>query len=74
MNESQIAYIEHGWGPYGWLETDTGERAYDNFSRLLRERIIFLNGPVMNGILRHRCHSFCTSRQRTRPKNLYVYQ
>merc|ERR1711974_39069 len=27
-----------------------GERAYDIFSRLLKERIIFLNGPVHDGM------------------------
>src|SRR3977135_338138 len=27
-----------------------GERAYDIFSRLLKERIIFLNGPVEDGM------------------------
>lgn len=27
-------------------QTDRGERSYDIFSRLLRERIIYLNGPV----------------------------
>ena len=27
-------------------QTNRGERSYDIFSRLLKERIIFLNGPV----------------------------
>ncbi|MGZ3346767.1 MAG: ATP-dependent Clp protease proteolytic subunit, partial [Caulobacteraceae bacterium] len=27
-------------------QTSRGERAFDIFSRLLKERIIFLNGPV----------------------------
>ena len=27
-------------------QTNRGERAYDIFSRLLKERIIFLTGPV----------------------------
>ncbi len=27
-------------------QTSRGERSYDIFSRLLKERIIFLNGPV----------------------------
>ncbi len=31
-------------------QTARGERAYDIFSRLLRERIIFLNGPVHDGM------------------------
>ena len=31
-------------------QTARGERAYDIFSRLLKERIIFVNGPVHDGI------------------------
>ncbi|MGH1465845.1 MAG: ATP-dependent Clp protease proteolytic subunit [Cognatishimia sp.] len=31
-------------------QTSRGERAYDIFSRLLKERIIFLNGPVHDGM------------------------
>ena len=31
-------------------QTNRGERAYDIFSRLLKERIIFITGPVEDGI------------------------
>ncbi len=31
-------------------QTNRGERAYDIFSRLLKERIIFLVGPVNDGV------------------------
>ena len=31
-------------------QTNRGERAYDIYSRLLKERIIFLNGPVEDGM------------------------
>ncbi|MBX4336226.1 ATP-dependent Clp endopeptidase proteolytic subunit ClpP [Bartonella raoultii] len=31
-------------------QTNRGERAYDIFSRLLKERIIFINGPVEDGM------------------------
>lgn len=31
-------------------QTSRGERAYDIFSRLLKERIIFVNGPVYDGM------------------------
>ena len=31
-------------------QTNRGERAYDIFSRLLKERIIFLNGPIEDGV------------------------
>jgi ATP-dependent Clp protease protease subunit len=31
-------------------QTSRGERSYDIFSRLLKERIIFLNGPIDDGV------------------------
>ena len=31
-------------------QTSRGERAFDIFSRLLKERIVFLNGPVDDGV------------------------
>src|SRR5215467_12657159 len=31
-------------------QTNRGERAYDIYSRLLKERIIFITGPVEDGI------------------------
>ncbi|MCY3983053.1 MAG: ATP-dependent Clp protease proteolytic subunit [Roseovarius sp.] len=31
-------------------QTSRGERAYDIFSRLLKERIVFVNGPVFDGM------------------------
>src|SRR5207237_2164212 len=31
-------------------QTNRGERAYDIYSRLLKERIIFITGPVEDGV------------------------
>ena len=31
-------------------QTARGERAYDIFSRLLKERIVFVSGPVLDGM------------------------
>ena len=31
-------------------QTSRGERAYDIFSRLLKERVIFINGPIHDGM------------------------
>src|ERR1700755_157620 len=36
--------------PRGVEQTNRGERAYDIFSRLLKERIIFVTGPVEDGM------------------------
>ena len=33
-------------------QTNRGERAYDIFSRLLKERIIFLTGPIFDEVAR----------------------
>ena len=51
-----------------------GERAYDIFSRLLKERIVFLNGPVHDAV----AHSitaqliFLESQNRDKPINFYI--
>ena len=47
-------------------QTNRGERAYDIYSRLLKERIIFLVGPVDDGVARWSARSSCSSRRRTR--------
>jgi ATP-dependent Clp endopeptidase proteolytic subunit ClpP len=47
-------------------QTSRGERAFDIFSRLLKERVIFLNGPVEDGMAALICASFCISKPRTR--------
>ena len=36
-------------------QTNRGERAYDIFSRLLKERIVFLNGPIDDGVASLAC-------------------
>ena len=49
-------------------QTNRGERAYDIYSRLLKERIIFLVGPVNDGVASLICASCSSSRARTRPR------
>ena len=52
MNKSNIQSISHfspnnlGYIPMGIEQSGRGERAYDIYSRLLKERVIFLVGPV----------------------------
>lgn len=52
MNYSQTELYEQHMAlvPMVVEQTSRGERAYDIFSRLLKERIIFLNGPVHDGM------------------------
>ena len=50
--------------------TNRGERAYDIYSRLLRERIIFLTGPVHDGVSTLVCAQFARRRRLVRPGDL----
>ena len=49
-------------------ETNRGERAYDIYSRLLKERIIFITGPSKTALPRWWSRSFCFSKPRTRKR------
>ena len=49
-------------------QTNRGERAYDIFSRLLKERIIFLNGPIDDGVASLVCSQLLFLESETRPK------
>lgn len=55
-------------------QTNRGERAYDIFSRLLKERIIFLNGPVDDGISSLVCSQllFLESENPTKDISMYI--
>ncbi len=46
-------------------QTNRGERAYDIYSRLLKERIIFLTGPVEDGMSTLAVASFSSLRRKT---------
>ena len=41
-------------------ETNRGERAYDIYSRLLKERIIFITGPIEDGMATLLLRSYCS--------------
>jgi len=45
MGDSRDAYVNY-LVPMVVEQTVRGERAYDIFSRLLQERIIFITGPI----------------------------
>ena len=49
-------------------QTNRGERAYDIFSRLLKERIIFLNGPIDDGVASLACSQLLFLSQKIRQK------
>jgi ATP-dependent Clp protease protease subunit len=55
-------------------QTNRGERAYDIFSRLLKERIIFLNGPIDDGVVSLVCSQllFLESENPTKDISMYI--
>ncbi|WP_438722036.1 ATP-dependent Clp endopeptidase proteolytic subunit ClpP [Bartonella rochalimae] len=55
-------------------QTNRGERAYDIFSRLLKERIIFINGPVEDNMAMLVCAQllFLEAKNPKKEINLYI--
>ncbi|WP_299651638.1 ATP-dependent Clp protease proteolytic subunit [uncultured Jannaschia sp.] len=45
-----VEHFQNNLVPMVVEQTSRGERAYDIFSRLLKERIVFVNGPVHDGM------------------------
>jgi len=60
--------------PMAVEQTNRGERAYDIFSRLLKERIIFLNGPIDDGVASLVCSQllFLESENPTKDISMYI--
>lgn len=54
-------------------QTNRGERAYDIFSRLLKERIIFLNGPVHDGMAHLIVAQLLFLESESPTKDIYMY-
>src|SRR6478609_6970943 len=55
-------------------QTNRGERAYDIFSRLLKERIIFITGPIEDGMATLICAQllFLESENPKKEINMYI--
>jgi len=60
--------------PLGGEQTARGERAYDIFSRLLKERVIFVNGPVEDGMAMLICAKllFLEAKNPNKPIEMYI--
>ena len=54
-------------------QSSRGERAFDIFSRLLRERIIFLNGPVDDGVSALICAQLLFLEADNPKKEIFLY-
>lgn len=50
MNKSESSIITNNLVPMVVEQTARGERAFDIFSRLLKDRVIFLNGPIDDNV------------------------
>jgi ATP-dependent Clp protease protease subunit len=48
--QDPVDHFQNNLVPMVVEQTSRGERAYDIFSRLLKERIVFVNGPVHGGM------------------------
>lgn len=54
-------------------QTNRGERSYDIFSRLLKERIIFLNGQVHDGMSHLICAQLLFLESENPTKDIFMY-
>ena len=54
-------------------QTGRGERSFDIFSRLLKERIIFLNGPVEDNMASLVCAQLLFLESENPNKDIYMY-
>jgi len=54
-------------------QTSRGERSFDIFSRLLKERIIFLNGPIDDGVSALVCAQLLHLESESPKKELWMY-
>jgi len=58
-----------------WVEVQTprGERSYDIYSRLLRDRIVFLGGPIMDEAANNIIAQLLLLEAEDSSKNIYLY-
>ena len=67
MRDPVDTYMQH-LVPMVVEQTNRGERAYDIYSRLLKERIIFITGPIEDGVATWWWRNSCSWRRRTRKR------
>src|SRR5579875_2849327 len=54
-------------------QTSRGERSYDIYSRLLKERIIFMTGPVNDGVASLICAQLLFLESENPSKDIFFY-
>jgi ATP-dependent Clp protease protease subunit len=59
--------------PYVEVQTPRGERVYDIYSRLLRDRIVFLGGPIMDEVANNIIAQLLLLEAEDDSKAIYLY-
>ena len=54
-------------------KTSKGERAYDIYSRLLKDRIIFLTGPIAEDMAASVCAQLLYLESASKDKDIFMY-
>ena len=54
-------------------QSSRGERSYDIFSRLLKERIIFITGPINDSVSSLVCAQLLFLESESKDKDIYMY-
>lgn len=73
MKKNVIDVINYGLVPTVIEQTSKGERSFDIFSRLLKERIIFLTGEVNDDVASLVCAQLLFLESENPKKDIYLY-
>ena len=70
---NQLPDMQNNLVPIVVEQTSRGERSYDIFSRLLKERIIFINGPIHDGMSSLVCAQLLFLEAENPKKDIFLY-
>ena len=73
MNKSALEVFDNTLVPMVVEQTSRGERSFDIFSRLLKERIIFLTGEVNDAVSSLVCAQLLFLESENPKKDIYLY-
>ncbi len=73
MSESPIDIYMNTLVPMVVEQTNRGERSYDIFSRMLKERIIFLTGPINDHVSTLVCAQLLFLESENPKKDIFIY-
>lgn len=73
MSDDDFAPRMNTLVPFVIEQTQRGERSYDIYSRLLKERIIFLTGPIHDAVASLICAQFLYLESENPKKDIFFY-